>query len=311
MRKAMLLYNPSSGSRRHRRLADVEAAAAVLKSGGVEVGTLPTELNGGTAERVKDAVAQGFDTVFACGGDGTIHDVLQGLVGAPAALGIIPLGTANAMAHDIGLPLNPVGAARALLKATRKRIAVGRVEYLKEGGQADSRYFTVAVGVGADAHLFYQLNPAVKLRLGMMAYYARATKLWLTYPMEYFSVHMGEGEHRRDIAVSQLLAVRIRFFGGVLRELAPGASLDRDDLRLVLFRTQSRLRYLAYIIRGLVGGRWNVPGIELLHTDELTCAMPPGGPRGPRLYVEADGELLGYLPARVTMVPDALNLLVP
>jgi YegS/Rv2252/BmrU family lipid kinase len=311
MRRAKLLYNPSSGNRRHRRLADVEAAAAVLTAAGVETESEPTRQNGGTAEQVREALAKGFDTIFACGGDGTIHDVLQGLAGTEGVLGIVPLGTANAMAHDIRLPLSPDKAVRAVLQSKPRRIAIGKVEYQNENGQTDSKFFTVAVGVGADAHLFYQLNPAVKLRLGMMAYYARATKLWLTYPMEYFSVHMGTGKSRRDIAVSQMLAVRIRFFGGVLRELAPGASLDRPDVRIVLFRTQSRLRYLAYIIRGLCGGRWNVPGIELVYAAELMCATPPGGPRGPRLYVEADGELLGHLPARITMVPDALSVLVP
>src|SRR5258708_3947142 len=115
MRKAVLLYNPLSGRRRERRHADVEAAAAVLRDAGVEAITEATRGQAETAHQTRQAIADGCDTIFACGGDGTIHDVLQGVVGSDVALGIIPLGTANALAHDIGLPLTAVGAARAAL----------------------------------------------------------------------------------------------------------------------------------------------------------------------------------------------------
>ena len=225
-----------------------------------------------------------------------------------AALGIIPLGTANALAHDLHLPLSAAGAARALLKAKPCRIALGCVEYTDLEGNRGSRFFTVAVGIGVDAHLFYKLNARVKGHLGMAAYYAKATRLWLTHPMEKFAV---EVEESKQAEVSQLLAVRIRNFGGVLRELAPGASLDRDDVRLVLFRTRSRLSYLHYIVRGLVGARWRVRGIDLTHSLKIDCWPLTGTGTASRVFVEADGELLGTLPASISVVPDALTLLVP
>src|SRR5262249_11839474 len=172
-------------------------------------------------------------------GDGTIHDVLQGLVGSSASLGIIPLGTANALAHDLGIPLSPVGAARAALTATSRGVAVGRIEYLNRVGQAEACYFAVAAGIGVDAHLFYKLDPLAKRKLGMISYYAKATHLWLTHKMENFAVEFAaEGSALRREDVSQLLAVRVKNFGGVLQELAPGAGLERDCLQLVLFRTQ-------------------------------------------------------------------------
>lgn len=308
MRKAALFYNPLSGRRRQRRLADVEAALAVLHHAGVEAAAEPTRGQADAAEQARHAIAAGCDTIFACGGDGTAHDVLQGMVGSDSALGIIPLGTANALAHDLRLPLSAVGAARALLTALPRRIALGHVEYTDLEGKPGSRFFTVAAGIGVDAHLFYKLNPLVKGHLGMTAYYAKATRLWLTHPMEKFLVETHGGSPSE---VSQLLAVRIRNFGGVLRELAPGASLDRDDLRLVLFRTRSRLAYLSYIVRGLVGAQWQVGGIDLVHGEKIDCRPRDSAAGESRIFVEADGELLGTLPAAISVVPDALTLLVP
>lgn len=307
MRKAALLYNPLAGSRHDRRLADVKAAAQVLRNAGIEVSITATQAQG-TGEQVRDAIGRGCDTIFACGGDGTVHDVLQTLVGSDIPLAIIPLGTANALAHDLRIPLTPAGAARAALTAQAHRIAVGKVHYQDFSGNLGSRYFTVAVGIGADAYLFHALESSLKIRFGMGAYYAKATWLWLFLNMPNFTAEFpAQGGEPGKTDLSELLAVRICNFGGVLRELAPGASLDRDDMRLVLFRTRSRLKYLRYIVRGLLGARWQVSGIELIHTNAVRCVARVDSP----VYVEADGEILGTLPAEIGMVPNALTILAP
>jgi diacylglycerol kinase (ATP) len=312
MRKAALFYNPLSGRRKKHRVKDVEAAAAILRAARVEVEVAPTRAASDAAAQVRMAVREGFDTVVACGGDGTIHDVLQGLAGKPAQLGIIPLGTANALAHDLRLPISAEGAARALLTATPKRIALGKIEYRDFNNIPSSRFFTVAAGVGVDAHLFYKLNRLIKDRMGMLAYYTKATHLWMTHRMRYFEAEFSSsgGSPQREPRLSEMLAVRINHFGGVLRELAPGASLDRNDMRLVLCRTGNRALYLAYVFRGMLGLSNGVPGIELAHADQVTCRSV-AGEKPEDIYAEADGELLGRLPITLSMVPDALTVLVP
>jgi diacylglycerol kinase family enzyme len=179
------------------------------------------------------------------------------------------------------------------------------------------RYFTVAAGIGVDAHLFYKLSPALKSNAGMTAYYVQAWKLWMTHKMEHFAaecMETGNGGSRHAV-LTELLAVRIRNFGNVLRELAPGASLHRNDLRLILCRTDSRSRYLLYVLRGLLGQNWNVGGIDLVHSDRVSCRtlpLPESTRKEDRkVYVEADGELLGTLPVEITVVPNAFALLVP
>lgn len=309
MRKAIVLYNPLSGPRQQPRLARAQAVGSVLSQAGVDLEIVATEPNGRAGEQARQAVQAGCDTVLAAGGDGTVHDILQGMVGSDAALGIIPMGTANALAHDLGLPLSPRRAARAALLSEPLRIAVGKVEYQDFQGNSASRYFTVTVGVGADAHLFYELNPSIKSSLGVTAYYAKALRLWLTRKMEYFTVRTGQSE---PIQVSQLLAVRISNFGGLLRKLAPGAGLHRNDLRLVLFHTNRRWDYLRFVIRGILDVGWSGDAIELASAASASCFYRnPPAQKQDRIFVEADGELLGTLPVKISIVPDALTLLTP
>lgn len=315
MRKAVLLFNARSGGRRNHRENDLRRVLEILTAAGVEAALVRTQSSQDASQQAQKAIADGCDTVFACGGDGTIHDVLQAVAGSRAALAVVPMGTANALAHDLGLPLEPSRAVRSALAGVPRRIAVGRITARGLDGAPVSRLFTVAVGIGVDAHLFYKLKASTKQKLGMAAYYAKAWSLWFTHRMEQFQVQWNNGSARPEArgGVTELLAVRIRNFGGVLKELAPGASLERDDLRLVVCCSSSRMSYLLYVVRGLLGQSWNVPGVELVHaaSANCACALEADAPAGSKVYVEADGELLGTLPAEITIVPDALTILVP
>jgi diacylglycerol kinase (ATP) len=320
MRKAALLYNPDSGgSRARRRQAGLESVLALLRKANVEAQLILTDSRAHAEEKARQAVLAGCDTVFACGGDGTIHNIIQVLANSSVALAILPMGTANALAHDLRIPFNLEAAAQAALQAVPRRVALGHIKYLDLDGQPGTRFFIVGAGAGVDAHLFYKLHAGYKQRMGMAAYYAKAWQLWFTHPMTRFAVEFaGSGSDTRQQAeVTELMAVRIRNFGGVLQELAPGASLERDDLRLVLCRTASRMAYLLYVTRGLLRRTWKIPGIELAYSGEVSCQYLSAASfdktkRGQaKVYVEADGELVGTLPAEISMTPDALTLLTP
>jgi diacylglycerol kinase family enzyme len=318
MRKAAFLYNPASGRKLKRRLEDVESAAAVVRAAGVEVVITPTRAAGSAGEQAREAAAAGCDAVVVCGGDGTVHEALQGMIGAQAALGVIPLGTGNALALDLGIPSHPVKAARLLLEAEPRCLAAGKVEYQDFEGRAGLRYFTVMAGAGPNAVLVYAMTAGWKERYGMAAYTVQAGLSWATthfpaYEVEY--VEAPSGERRRQV-VAEMLAARISDFPFPLKRVAPGAALTRDDMRLLLFQPPVRLRYLAHLSGALLGISWRVPGVELVHATEVACRpleAAPGGPgkRSDRVLTEADGELLGTLPARFSIVPDAFTLLMP
>lgn len=310
MRRVVLLYNPQSGSRHDRRKAIIDRAATALRSHGVEVEAVPTSGPQAAGKQAHELIQQGNDTIIACGGDGTIHDVLQGVVGTQANLGVIPLGTANSLAQDLGLSDDPVAAVQQLAQATSHRIAVGQVEF-QRGGRTESRYFTVAAGVGADAALFYKLNAEFKQRWGMTAYVAMSLRMWALEKFHPFVVEWmdsANNEKHSDV-VTQLLVVRIENFGGVLNRLAPGADLLRNDFRVILFKTQSKARYFRFAMGRLFNRDWQDRHIELVHATSLDCL--PHGDRSPLIYAEADGESLGRIPVRIHLVPDALNLLIP
>ncbi|HVZ17772.1 MAG TPA: diacylglycerol kinase family protein, partial [Terriglobales bacterium] len=273
MRRVAILYNPRSGMGRSRRRADVERAAAVFRVQGIEVELQPTAGPHCADSQARQFIQSGFDTIVACGGDGTVHDVLQGLAGSDATLGVIPLGTANSLAADLGLATDPAKAAAQLLTAKPTRLAIGKIEYQHKPEQRERRYFTVAAGVGIDAALFYKLNARFKQRYGMAAYVGESLRQWLIQKFHPFQVEWfdTERQQQRKEVVTQLLVVRIANFGGVLNQLAPGADLLRDDFRLVLFKTASRARYLRFATGRLIGQDWTDPHIELVHATSVSC----------------------------------------
>jgi diacylglycerol kinase (ATP) len=311
VRRVALIYNPASGQYSARRSAAIQDALDVMRSSGVESEEFETSSAGGGVVCARKAIDAGCDAVVACGGDGTVHEVVQSLVGTNVALGVIPLGTANALASDLGLLGPPAKVARALLNATPVRVPVGRIHFLDSAGSEDSRYFIVAAGVGADALLMSRMDAGLKRRLGYVLYLLEAFRIWATDPFPLFQAAFTKNGHdaARVAEISQLLAVRVRSFGGVLRELAPGATLHSGNLNLLAFKTRNRLRYLSFLLAVLAGRHTFLRDIELWNATSVECSPRNGSSN--KIFVEADGEVLGSLPVRLEVVPDALTLLIP
>jgi diacylglycerol kinase family enzyme len=312
MRNAALIYNPLSGRKHDLRLHKVEAAAAELRKAGVEATLIPTDAAGSGGAQAQAAIVAGHDAVFACGGDGTIFDVLQGMVaaGGDVPLGIVPLGTGNVLAHDIGVPNDPAAAIRTQLKFSPRRIAVGKIHFRsKRDGEERFRYFTVMAGVGADAEMIYRVTAEAKKKFGVFAYNVEMFRLAFFHPyqpleVEYVESHSGE---KRTVSSFAVAAVRITEFPGLMGKFAKGAELGRDDLRLVLTRTKNRVMHSAYFARILLGQSGPVPGIELVHAREVVC-RPMNGSSA--VYAQADGEFLGGLPVKISVVPGAFRLMM-
>ena len=334
MQKIALLYNPASGTSRSRRIGQVELAASVLRSEGHDVLTFPTESSDLVSQQIGRLLRDEFTNFIVCGGDGTVHGVLQALVeaGDQVTLGIIPFGSGNLLAKDLGIPRHPLKAAKALLTSQPIPTSVAAMEFRTATGEMARRYWIVAAGVGADAHVICKINHEFKARYGIYAYYAESVRqlLFTRYKFPPFVVEFqegGSGKPRREI-VTQVVAERIDYFGRALSTSANGNGGGRisEDLHVILFKTPSPLRYLGYGFQ-LVASLVCMPpreirDMELVHVRELTCRELradeplPDGWTGTRegsgeVFAEADGELLGTLPVRIQILPETLALLRP
>jgi diacylglycerol kinase (ATP) len=311
MQGVALIYNPDSGQYSARRKAAVQSALAMFRAAGVAAKVYVCGTSEGATAQAREAIRNGCDTVIACGGDGTVHAVLQSLVGTDVALGVIPLGTANALATNLGLIGSPAKVAQKLLDAVPVRVPVGRIHFNDRAGNPASRNFLVAAGIGADALLMSRLDAGLKRRFGYALYLVEAARIWATDPFPLFVANFAiEGSDvRRTEEVSQLLAVRVRSFGGALNKLAPGATLRSESLHLLAFRTRSRMRYMRFLLAVLFARHTFSGEIELLETVSVECRARDDS--AAQIFVEADGEVLGTLPVRMEVVPQALTLLIP
>src|SRR5579872_3053584 len=128
IKNAVLIYNPTSGRRRHRRFADVEQAAKILSNAGILTELAPTTARFSATSIARQAVDQRADLVIACGGDGTVNEVVNGLAGSEVPLALLPAGTANILAKELGIPWDIPAAAQLIPGGRVRRIALGLAE---------------------------------------------------------------------------------------------------------------------------------------------------------------------------------------
>lgn len=294
--KAILLYNPVAGRIRKRPAMVVEALDALQRMAG-QMSMVATEGPGTAGRQAAEAVAGGAGLILVAGGDGTVNEALQGLAGTHAALGIIPAGTANVTAMEIGLGNRNRTALPGLLRSEAVRIAIGSLKT----GDARERYFLAMAGVGLDASIVRRVSPGFKSRFGKLSYwYAGFATLGQRLPE--FTANVNGQPWRLSFA----LLSRVKNYGGDL-EIARHADIRMPKLALAAFEGRSSFRYLKYF-GGVVLNRLNgMRGVRLELMDQMTVEEEPDG--GPDLHV--DGEYAGRGAALVRIIPDSLTLLIP
>ena len=307
--RCALIYNPVSGRNRNTREAEINRIAEALAAEGHNVETISTVGPGSAANLARKAATASADIIFACGGDGTVHEVLQGLVsetGTPScSLGIVPMGSANALARHLRLSLDSVTAALQQLHGTTCVIPVGKVIC-----SSTVRYYTVMAGAGPDGVLVYSLLAQDKSRLGRLAYYLHAARLFATHRFSPFQVDFklfASGTPGSCKAVS-VIATRVDDLGGLFSGLTNScASIRHTAMHLHILKPPAFLSLPLWFLSGWLRIPRLNPYLQGLRVDSLSCRPL----NDPAPHVEADGEWLGRLPMQVSLIPNALRILLP
>lgn len=306
MRRAVLLYNPHSG-RAGDRIQTIERIASTLRQAGIDVRTLATE-GPRTATRQAAEAAKDADIVFACGGDGTIHEIAQAIAFQPVvALGIIPFGSANVLARHLQLSLDPVQAALQQVNRIPQTVPIGKVTFQTANGE-DSRYFVVLAGAGADGALVYNMLATGKHRFGRAMYYLRASALFSRARFSSFAIQLKSPSGATEtVQAVSAMAVRVGDLGGLFSPLIQGASVNHPKIMLTIAKAPARVSLPAWFAMSWARlHRWN-RFVHTLEVDEFHCSAGHSNP----VQVQADGEWLGRTPMTVKIIPDGLRILMP
>src|SRR5918998_5336729 len=286
-RETVIIGNPKAG--RNRGKERLKRCAEILRSGGLHVEVWPTERPQHATELASLAGAR---LVVAAGGDGTVNEIVNGLE-ADATLGILPLGTANVLARELGLPLNAEAACERILAGKNRRIDVG-VATDRKGRE---RRFTCMAGMGFDAHVVNEVTPLLKQYLKILAFPLAAFKVYLEGDLPPLHILHGKETHVTQFAI----VANGQYYGGDFR-VAEDAALATGNLEVVLVDRVGRLLRADILTRILVKKPLD-HSMRSFAAKELRATSP-----GAQVPVQLDGEVWGRLPMSFRIEPGVLEV---
>ena len=284
--KILVILNPAARGERAKALRDKIASLShhVL----VRSTTSPGDARGLAAR----AVTQGYGTIVAAGGDGTINEVVNGIGGAAVRFGILPVGTMNVFATELGIPQNNLAKAWQVIEAGFLRLV--------DLPRANHEYFVQLAGVGLDAEVVRQTTPDSKKVLGPMSYLLTLAQVAARQPPK-IHIEPVDGATREG---SFVLVGNGRLYGGPF-VLFKDARLDDGLLDVLVFQNQSHWDLIRYFQAIVFGNHPALPDVEYFQSRGLRLTSHDPVP------VEIDGELTGTLPYEFGFSNGKLNVLVP
>jgi YegS/Rv2252/BmrU family lipid kinase len=295
-RKALLIYNPKTGRYGTRRTPQLAALCDSLRKHDVELEIVSTTGPGDATRLAANAAGQGFNEVIVSGGDGTINEALQGLIGTDLRLGLLPRGTGNVLARELKIPLNSQHALGVIARGRTRKVYAGCAI---EETSAARRYFFLMAGIGLDASVVSRVRPGLKKRIGKAAFwYSGLSHLadWQPLP---FEIDIDDKTYSATFAIIGKAAG----YGGELA-VTPRARIDQPDFEICVIESRSRLRFLRLLSQTMRGGMSpNQRGIRFVRA---TSAKVRGNSA-----VQVDGELIGKLPFSFEIASHTIEIIVP
>lgn len=293
--KSILIYNPNAGRGGARREREVTEFCGYMQELGLDIEAWKTRAPNDATLLVERAAAEGVKRVVISGGDGTINEALQGLIGKDVRLGVWARGTANVLARELKLPFNVRQAAERVARGETERIYVGCATIEETG---ERRYFFLMAGIGLDASVVQQVRPRLKRRIGKGAFWFSGLSHLARWRPLLFEV---EVDGQTFPATFAAIGKSSRYGGDLA--ITPRARLDQPEFEICLINSYSRLRYLHLLSYAMRQG-----GIQTSRPDIRYMRATRARATGEAL-VQVDGELLGTLPMTFEIEPSPINVI--
>ena len=296
-RRAVLIWNPTSGGGGSRRAREVENFCALMRERGVTVESWATQGPNEAQALAQRAAQEGFAELIVSGGDGTFNEALQGLIGAEIKLGFWPKGTGNVLAREIKMPRRLDRIADVLSGGRTQTIYVGCATLEATG---ERRYFFLMAGIGLDASVVQRVNPTLKKKLGKGAFWVAGLAHLGHWTPRPFAVEIAGQSYPATFAAIG----KASRYGSDLA-ITPRARLDAPDFEICLINSRSRFRYLSLlryaVSQGVPEGACDV---RFLRAAKVRAT-------GDEMDTQVDGEYLGQLPITFEIVPQTVEIIVP
>jgi YegS/Rv2252/BmrU family lipid kinase len=294
-RKATLITNPKTGRYVSRRKT-IQELALDLNAQGVEVELKFTSGPGDAAELAAKAANNGSTDVIVAGGDGTINEAIQGMVGTKSRLGILPRGTANVLARELGLPMNIDKAINVAAHGKSRRIHFG---VAIDEATNTRRHFVLMAGIGLDASVVRRVQPGLKKRIGKGAFWLSGLSHLANWHPRPFTLEI---EGKTYNATFAAIGKAARYGGDLM--ITPRARLDEPMFEICIIDAVSRIQYLQLLSYAMREGMPDdKKGVRFIKASKVRATGDA--------HVQVDGELIGNLPMRFEISPHSLEVIVP
>lgn len=286
--RLLLIANPAAGTAHGGRL---ERIVDRLRQQGCSVHVRTTGARG-EAERITATTdPHDVDAILVAGGDGTINEVVNGMTKDGPPLAILPFGTVNVLASEIGMPRSDDAVADTAVFGPCRRIAIG---------EANGRRFAVVASVGLDAEVVEHVDLALKRKIGRWAYVYETFRRTITSPPAVYRLRANDLEQE----VRGIVIANGRHYAGRYIT-SPKADLEKPSLDICRLTRPGRLAALSYLMSLTLGRFAGRSDVRIDDVTDLEILGPAGAP------LQADGDILCRLPATIRVLPDAVQLIYP
>ncbi len=287
----ILIANPAAKKASGEK---TEHALTLLRSAGYEVNLHLTGKRGDAEEIARKACLENAGLIIACGGDGTINEVINGAVYSGTNIGVIPLGTTNVLAKELGIPEDIEGAVKRILSRSAHTVSLGKITFTHHASRV-TRYFSLMAGIGFDADAVYGMSDGLKKHSGKWAYIASGLRRLFWYSPARLSFVVDGTAY---CGYSAIIGKTSRYGGHF--KATPDADITKPEFYACIMQGKRRMDVLRYVYGIVTGRHLGFKDVKYLKASSLQI--------NGTAHVQIDGDYLGTTPATISVAREALNL---